>query len=349
MFVNPRFTNRLFLRLAALVYPETRSVSEAVEAAFGFAEMQVVSFADLYAGKLVATLDWQHPRDLFDVRDLLANEGINDELRKAFIVHIISHNRPMAEVLAPTRRDISLEFERGLEGMTDTPVSLDDLLQGREDLIAELVGRMPGEHRKFLASFKRGRPEWELLGIPHVENLPAVQWKIQNLAAMDLQFRAVLRDTSPHVWRRLLIPSDLAINGHRSKAAVVPDPARITLADLSLYDKESFHYDGEQRGFHRPWRLEFRLEKRLPIEGNEHYPRCIGGSGADVPGECGGTIAYECFRDLFTPEYVDWRLAEMRKEGSKPDHAKELAPLDAWMNRKYSRRQINRRLQEVRP
>ena len=48
---------------------------------FGFAEMQVLSFADLYAGKIVAALDRQHPRDLFDVRDLLANEGIDDALR----------------------------------------------------------------------------------------------------------------------------------------------------------------------------------------------------------------------------------------------------------------------------
>lgn len=163
----------------------TRSVSEVVEDAFGFAEIQVVSFADLYAGKLVAALDRQHPRDLFDVRDLLATEGIADELRKAFVVYIISHNRSMAEVLAPTRQDIMQEFERGFMGMTENPVSLEDLLKAREDLITELVGKMPDEHRKFLASFKRGKPQWDLLGIPHVENLPAVQWKIQNLAAMD--------------------------------------------------------------------------------------------------------------------------------------------------------------------
>ena len=164
--------------LRGCVYePETRSVSEAVEAQFGFAEIQVVSFADLYAGKLVAALDRQHPRDLFDVRDLLANEGIGDELRKAFIVYILSHNRPMAEVLAPTRQDITQEFERGFEGMTEQPVTLDDLLQAREELIAELVGKMPDEHRRFLASFKRGKPEWELLGIPHAEQLPAVQWR----------------------------------------------------------------------------------------------------------------------------------------------------------------------------
>src|SRR5215469_13577908 len=62
--------------------PTVRSVSDRVEAEFGFAEMQIVSVADLYAGKIVAALDRQHPRDLYDVRDLLHHEGIDDKLRK---------------------------------------------------------------------------------------------------------------------------------------------------------------------------------------------------------------------------------------------------------------------------
>ncbi len=70
--------------------PELRPVSPKVEDQFGFAEARIVSFADLYAGKLVAALDRQHPRDLFDVRDLLANEGIGDDLRRAFLVYLIS-------------------------------------------------------------------------------------------------------------------------------------------------------------------------------------------------------------------------------------------------------------------
>jgi hypothetical protein len=172
--------------LRGCVYePGIRSVSPPVEAQFGFAEIQVVSFPDLYAGKFVAALDRQHPRDLFDVRELLAKEGIVEELRKAFIVYIVSHNRPMADVLAPTRQDIRLEFERVFKGMTVMPAELDDLLQAREDLIQELVGKMPQEHREFLATFKEGEPDWNLLGIPHVATLPAVQWKLRNLRKMD--------------------------------------------------------------------------------------------------------------------------------------------------------------------
>ena len=98
----------------------------------------------------------------------------------------------MAEVLAPTRQDITQEFARGFEGMTETPVTLEELLKAREDLIAGLVGKLPAEHRRFLASFKRGKPEWELLDIPHIEKLPAVQWKTQNLAAMDPKKREQL-------------------------------------------------------------------------------------------------------------------------------------------------------------
>ncbi len=67
--------------------PAIMSVAEKVEAAFGYAEIKVVSQADLYAGKLMAALDRQHPRDLFDVRDLLANEGMSDEAHAGAQAH----------------------------------------------------------------------------------------------------------------------------------------------------------------------------------------------------------------------------------------------------------------------
>jgi predicted nucleotidyltransferase component of viral defense system len=179
--------------LRGCVYdPETRSVSELVEAAFGFAEIAVVSFADLYAGKIVAALDRQHPRDLFDVRDLLANEGIDDALRAAFIVYLLSHGRPMSEVLAPTRKDISEEFFRGFEGMTEQPVSRDDLVEAREAMIGEIVGKMPESHRRFLILFERGDPDWTLLGAPAAAGLPAVKWRQQNLDKLTKKKRAEL-------------------------------------------------------------------------------------------------------------------------------------------------------------
>jgi predicted nucleotidyltransferase component of viral defense system len=179
--------------LRGCVYePKTMSVTARVEEQFGFAEMPVVSFPDLYAGKLVAALDRQHPRDLFDVRDLLANEGVDDKLRKAFIVYLVSHDRPMSEVLAPPRLEISAEYKRGFEGMVDREVSLNELLKTREALIKEIVGNMPENHKQFLISLKRGQPDWSLLGLPAARDLPAVRWKLENLAKLSAVKRADL-------------------------------------------------------------------------------------------------------------------------------------------------------------
>jgi predicted nucleotidyltransferase component of viral defense system len=172
--------------------PEIRRVSEKVEEEFGFAEMKVVSWGDLYAGKIVAALDRQHPRDLFDVRDLLAKEGIDDNLRKAFIVYMLSHNRPMSEVLAPRRKEIDEEFKRGFDGMTDKVVSLKELVEAREAIIAEMVGKMPDKHRQFLLSFERGKPDWALLDVKDASELPAVKWRIQNLHKLSDEKRAAL-------------------------------------------------------------------------------------------------------------------------------------------------------------
>lgn len=165
--------------------PSKRRVSKAVENEFGFVEIQTVSFADLYAGKIVAALDRQHPRDLFDVRDLLANEGINEDLRVAFIVYLLSHNRPMAEVLAPHRKDIALEFERGFAGMTSEPVEPTELTDALENLIVEVVGKMPTAHKEFLISFNAREPNWGLMDMPVIKNLPAVKWRMANLAKLN--------------------------------------------------------------------------------------------------------------------------------------------------------------------
>jgi len=162
--------------------PIVMSVTEAVEDAYGFAETKVVSFEDLYAGKLVAALDRQHPRDLFDVRDLLANEGLTDRLRQAFVVYLLSHNRPMGEVLSGRRKNLVQEYKDGFEGMTNDPISIEDLMAAQETLIDQLIGGMPDKHRGLLIGFERGAPDWSLIDVPHAKDLPAVQWRQINLA-----------------------------------------------------------------------------------------------------------------------------------------------------------------------
>lgn len=177
-----------------LYEPERRTVTPAVEDAFGFAEARVLSFADLYAGKIVAALDRQHPRDLFDVRALLADEGIDAALRTAFVVYLISHNRPMHEILAPTLQDIGPEYESGFAGMTAETVPVQVLLEARDALLRSVVGDMPADHRRFLLSFERGEPDWPLIGLEQAADLPAVRWRQRNLDKLGPKERDALVD-----------------------------------------------------------------------------------------------------------------------------------------------------------
>jgi len=147
-------------------------------------ELPVVSLEDLYGGKLVAALDRQHPRDLFDCMQLFAHEGITPAIRRAFVVYLACHNRPVHEVLFPAVRDISREYERTFKGMTAEPVELSELLATRERLITELEYGLDADERKFLISFVRNQPNWGLLGIPHLAELPGIRWKLHNLSQL---------------------------------------------------------------------------------------------------------------------------------------------------------------------
>ena len=172
--------------------PEDRAVKPAVEEQFEFAVMKVVSFADLFAGKLLAALDRQHPRDLFDVHGLLSSEGISDELRAAFVVYLIGHHRNIESLLAPSRKELHQEFERGLKGMMARPLQLDALIQTREEIILQIVDHMPESHCEFLRTFARGVPDWGLLQLDGADNLPAVKWRMKKLEKLNEQDRSLM-------------------------------------------------------------------------------------------------------------------------------------------------------------
>lgn len=160
-------------------------VCERVEDEFGFSETNVVSFADLYAGKICAALDRQHPRDLFDVKFLFDNESFTEELRKALLVYMISHPRPLSELLRPQLKDISSIYDGEFRNMAEIEVPLTELLSTRTHLINTINAAITDEERSFLLSFKLGQPDWLLLGLKDVDQLPAVRWKLHNLLSMS--------------------------------------------------------------------------------------------------------------------------------------------------------------------
>ena len=62
--------------------------------------------------------------------------------------------------------------------------------------------KLTGEHHRFLFSFLECDPQWDLVQVAHLKDLPAVCWKIQNLQKLKTsnprkfqQQAAALRET----------------------------------------------------------------------------------------------------------------------------------------------------------
>lgn len=148
-------------------------------------ECQVLSEDELYAGKICAALDRQHPRDLFDIMMLLRYGAFGATMRKAFVVYLISHDRPMVEILNPRFGDIRPVFETEFQGMTAEEATCEDLEKSREELVAMIARELTAGEKQFIVSVKEGTPRWDLIGIEGVEDLPAVKWKLLNIGRMS--------------------------------------------------------------------------------------------------------------------------------------------------------------------
>lgn len=175
----------------SLVPPEQREVTARVRDDFGYARMPVLTFNELYAGKLCAALDRQHPRDLFDVRLLLAGEGITPALKDVFLVYLLAHNRPMVELLNPVMQDIAPAFTAEFSGMVAEPVSLDALIESRTQMVRQLNSTLTDADKRFLLAVKKGEADWQAFAYPQARSLPAIQWKLHNLARMSAEKRRV--------------------------------------------------------------------------------------------------------------------------------------------------------------
>lgn len=171
------------------VFPVTpRAVSHATAQTFTTSlTVPMLAEPELYGSKLVAALDRQHPRDWFDVMQLLDANGLSPETVDAFCVYLAGHNRPMHEVLAPREPDFSLAYQSEFQGMTAKPVALAELIAARQRLHRQLGAALTEAHHAFLQSVLQGAPRAGLIACPHVSELPAVQWKLINLDKLRRQ------------------------------------------------------------------------------------------------------------------------------------------------------------------
>ena len=160
----------------------TLSLCEKTQEEFdAFCAIQVVPLGQLYGGKICAALDRQHPRDLFDVKYLLQNEGFTEEIKKGFLLFLLSSNRPLHEMLHPNFIDQRETLVNQFEGMSEEPFTYEDFEKTREELIKTIYQNLTEKDKEFLLSFGEGTPNWEIYDF---ERFPAVQWKLQNLTKL---------------------------------------------------------------------------------------------------------------------------------------------------------------------
>jgi predicted nucleotidyltransferase component of viral defense system len=152
-----------------------------------YTSTQTLSLEDLYGGKLCAALDRQHPRDLFDVSLLLDADGITDKICIAFLVYLISHSRPMSELLNPNPIDLKDIYAKEFQGMTTETVTLEKLIEVQKELPKIMLKNLRDVDKEFLISFKKAEPKWDLIPLPHLKGLPGVRWKLLNIKRMSDQ------------------------------------------------------------------------------------------------------------------------------------------------------------------
>jgi predicted nucleotidyltransferase component of viral defense system len=165
------------------VFPtQLMQVVDSVQDEFGkFAAINVVSLAELYGGKICAAIDRQHPRDVFDVKLLLENEGLTDEIWDGVKIGMISHYKPINELLSPILKDQKSAFDNQFAGMTSVEFTYDDYEKTRVTLNDTIQQRLTDDERKFLLSFEMGEPDWKLFPHSVLKYLPAIKWKLLNI------------------------------------------------------------------------------------------------------------------------------------------------------------------------
>ena len=108
----------------------------------------------------VAALDRQHLRDLFDVKLLYENEGLTDDLFRAFMVYVAGSRRPMHELLAPAMALRDGGYDTEFAGMTRDAVSPETLIETGRRLQADIRARLTGGIATFLLSLHDAEPEF---------------------------------------------------------------------------------------------------------------------------------------------------------------------------------------------
>ena len=159
--------------------PELMVLCDKAQETFNkFCEVRAVSQKQLWGGKINAALDRQHPRDLFDVKNLITEIGYSTEIKEGFIFFLLCGKRPIHELLRPHSIDQSAIFESQFKGMTDVAFGYDEYQTTRELLIKTINDSLTEEDKEFLLAFTKGEPNWSKVDY---SKYPAIRWKLLNI------------------------------------------------------------------------------------------------------------------------------------------------------------------------
>lgn len=147
--------------------------------------INLAPYEEIYAGKIRAALDRQHPRDLFDVKILLEKNGLTEKMMNCVVIYFLQGNRPLHEFLSPSQHNLELAFQNEFLGMTKDEIPYSDLIDIRQKLIELVNNNLSEKNKNFILSFYVGEsPDWSLSPFENIEELPALKWKIKNIEAM---------------------------------------------------------------------------------------------------------------------------------------------------------------------
>lgn len=155
-----------------------------------FCEVPVVPQRQLFGGKIVAALDRQHPRDLFDVKYLLEKEGFTEEIKEGFLFCLLSSDRPINEIITPNFQDQRSALVNQFSGMTDEEFTYEEYEGTRKHLVDTIHRSLTDRDKKFLLSVKNLTPDWSIYNF---KDFPSISWKLQNLQK--------LKETNPNKFK----------------------------------------------------------------------------------------------------------------------------------------------------
>lgn len=159
----------------AELYP----LCEKAQSLFGMeVDARIVSLPQLYGGKISAALSRQHPRDLFDVRQM---DIPLSAIKEGLIFCLLGSDRPIHESFSPNFIDQREAMENQFVGMSDIPFSYEEFEMTRDNLIKNVNDIMSEADKRFLVGFEELTVNREDSPYSMFFDFPSVQWKIRNL------------------------------------------------------------------------------------------------------------------------------------------------------------------------